>query len=69
MSKPKLSPKKSRSSANAAEAAVLTTNEKILQDCYSLYVDEEKGWIKRPKPIKTVKWIDDPIICAVPSAC
>lgn len=52
MSKPKLSPKKSRSSANDAEAAVLTTNEKILQDCYSLYVDEEKGWNQRPKPVK-----------------
>jgi len=43
MSKPKLSPKKARASANDAESVMRTTNEKILQECYSLYVDEEKG--------------------------
>lgn len=53
MSKGKLSPKKARASANDAESVMRTTNEKILQDCYSLYVDEEKG--KRRQWLQNVK--------------
>ncbi|GLG92439.1 Protein of unknown function [Gryllus bimaculatus] len=37
---------KSRQSANPTDQVTLTTNEKILRECHSLYIDPEKGLIK-----------------------
>lgn len=38
-----MSGRKTRASANAPENATLSVNERILKDCHSLYVDEERG--------------------------
>lgn len=35
---------KQRSSANAAETATVSVNEKILKECHTLYTESEKGW-------------------------
>jgi len=34
---------KQRISANAADKATQSTNEKILKECHSLYIDPENG--------------------------
>jgi len=34
---------KQRTAANPAETATLSLNERILQECHKLYVDEERG--------------------------
>ena len=34
---------KQRTAANTAESATLSVNERILQECFKLYADEEKG--------------------------
>ncbi|CAG5116181.1 unnamed protein product, partial [Candidula unifasciata] len=37
---------KSRSSANAADSATQSLNERILKECHSLYIDPENGLVK-----------------------
>ena len=34
---------KQRTAANTADTAALSVNERILRECYKLYVDEEQG--------------------------
>ena len=34
---------KQRSAANTADTSALSVNERILQECHKLYVDEEQG--------------------------
>lgn len=34
---------KHRATANTAESATITVNEKILRECHNLYTDEENG--------------------------
>lgn len=41
--KDNMSGRKTRASANAPENATLSVNERILKDCHSLYVDEQRG--------------------------
>ena len=36
---------KQRTATNTAESATLSVNERILQECYKLYADEEKGGV------------------------
>jgi predicted GTPase len=38
-----MSRRKARAAANAPEDATLSTNQRILMDAYSLYVDKELG--------------------------